>query len=88
MTKRARRQIMCQFFNEIAAAPRVDDFGGVAFHLQHKLRVARDTRREFGWQCNRFVEGIGVQRLRAAEYGCHRLNRRTHDIVVRVLLGQ
>ena len=66
MTERARRQIMRQFFNEIAAAPRVDDFGGVAFHLQHKLRVARDTRREIGRQGQCFVKTVCVQRLRMA----------------------
>ena len=88
MAERTRRQIMRQFFNEIAAAPRVDDFGGVAFHLQHKLRVARDTRREIGRQGQRFVKTVCVQRLRMPLCRAHCLNAGAHDVVVNILRCQ
>jgi hypothetical protein len=35
--------------------------------LQDQLRVARDAGRELGRQRHRLVEGVGVQRLGAAE---------------------
>ncbi len=36
----------------------------------------------------RLVEGIGVQRIGAAEHAGHRLDRGADDVVVRVLLGE
>ena len=50
------------------------------------LRAMR--AREIGRQRDRFVEAVGVQRLRPAEHRRQRLDRGADDIVVRVLLGQ
>ena len=50
------------------------------------LRAMR--AREIGRQRDRFVEAVGVQRLRAAEHRRQRLDRGADDVVVRVLLGQ
>ena len=52
------------------------------------MRVAGDARGKLRRQGNRLVEGIGVQRLRAAEHRRHRLEGGAHHIVVGVLLGQ
>ena len=88
MAERARRQIMRQFFDKITAAPRVDDFGGVAFHLQHKLSITRNARREIGRQSQCFVKAIGVQRLRMALRRGHRFNTGADNIIVNILRRQ
>ena len=59
--------------------------GDARLLLQYDLRVAGDACAERRRQSKRLVEGVGVQRLRAAEDGRHRLHRRPHDVVVRVL---
>ena len=61
MGQRARRQIMCEPFDKIAATPWVDDFGGLAFHLQQKLRVAGNARGKIGWQRQSLIETVRVQ---------------------------
>jgi hypothetical protein len=53
-----------------------------------ELGVAGDAGREVGRQGDGFVEGVGVQRLGAAEGGGHRLQAGAGDVVERVLLGQ
>ena len=52
------------------------------------LRAQRQRRRLRGRQRQRLVERVGVQRLRAAEHRRQRLQRRAHDVVVRLLRGQ
>ena len=59
-----------------------------AFLLQEKLGVAGDARREGRRQRQRFVERVGVQRLRVALRRRHRLDLRAHDIVEQVLRRQ
>jgi hypothetical protein len=57
-----------QALDIVAAAPRVDD-AGARFLLQEELRVARDAGGEVGRQRERFVQRVGVQRLRVALRG-------------------
>ncbi len=52
------------------------------------LRAQSNGRSELGGQSPRFIEGIGVKRLRAAEHRGEGLNRGTDDVVVRLLRGQ
>ena len=59
-----------------------------AFLLQDDLRVAGDTRRKIGRQRERFVERIGVQRLRMAQHRRHRLDAGADHVVVDVLRGE
>ena len=49
------------------------------------LRPQRERRRLGSRQRQRLVQRVRVQRLRAAEHGRHRLERRPHDVVVRLL---
>ncbi len=81
-------QFAGQFLDIPAAAERVGDRGHPAFFRENQLRVAGDARGEIGRQRDRFVEAVGVQRLRAAEHRRQRLDRGADDVVVRVLLGQ
>ena len=52
------------------------------------LRAQSDQRGVFGGQRQGFVQGIGVQRLAAAEHGGERLNGDAHDIVFGLLRGE
>ena len=69
-------QLGGQALDVVGAGQRIDDLGDAGLVLQDQLGVAGDARREFGRQRDRLVEGIGVQRLGAAERGRHRLDRR------------
>ena len=80
--------VLRQCLHHVAASPGVDHVGNVGFFLDDELGVARDARRKFGGQRNRFVKAVGVQALRAAEYRRHRLYGGAHHVVVGVLLGQ
>ena len=57
-----------QALDVIAAAERVDDMGDAGFLGEDQLGVASDPGRSRRRQAKRFVEGIGVQRLGAAEH--------------------
>ena len=71
-----------EFLHVVGTGERIDDVGDAGFFLQHELRIAGDAGREVRRQRKRFVEGIGVQRLRATERGGHGLRRDAHDVVV------
>ena len=88
MAQRFSSQIMRQLFDKITAAPRVDNLGGVAFHLQHKLGVARDAGREISRQGQRLVKAVCVQRLRMALGRGHGFDTGAHDIIVNILRRQ
>ena len=82
------RQLIGQAFHVVGTGQRIHDLGDAGFLLQHQLGVSGDACRKLGGQRERLIEGIGVQRLRAAEDGCHGLDRRAHDVRVRALGGQ
>jgi hypothetical protein len=77
-----------QALDVVGTGQRVDHLGDARLLLQHQLGVARDARREIGRQSQRLVEGVGVQRLGAAERRGHRLDGGAHDVVVGILRGQ
>ena len=52
------------------------------------MRTQRQTGRLLGRERQRFVARVGVQRLRAAQYGRHRLQRRADHVDVGLLRGQ
>ena len=81
-------ELMRQPLHVIGAAPRIDRAGGSGLLLQEQLGVARDAGGEIGRQRQRFVEGVGVQRLRVTLSGSHRLNAGAGDVVERVLGGE
>ena len=49
------------------------------------LRAQRNRRRKLGRQGPSFIQRIRVQRLRAAEHCRERLQRRAHNVVIRLL---
>ncbi len=72
----------------VAAAERVDDArqpvsSAMICCVRSATRTASSRR-----QRERLVVGVGVQRLGAAEHAGHRLDRRAHDVVERLLGGQ
>ena len=85
---RRRGDRMGQALDVIAAAQRIDDMRDAGLLGEDQLGVAGDPRRGRGRQGQRLVEGIGVQRLGAAEHRGQRLECRADDVVVRVLLGE
>lgn len=50
-----------QVFDIIGFCQWIDDFGDVGFFLQDQLGIMGDMCVEFGWQCNCFVECIGME---------------------------
>ncbi len=81
-------QLRRQALDVVGPRQRIDDMGDPGLLLQDQLGVARDPRREFRRQRNRFVERVRVQALRAAERRRHRLVGGAHDVVVGILLLQ
>ena len=45
----------------VTAAPRVDHLTDAGLVLEVELRVAGDARGEIGWQCDGFIQSIGMQ---------------------------
>ena len=82
------RHFLGERLHHVATSPGVDDVGDVGFFLDDELGVAGNARRKLGGQCDRLIKAVGVQRLGATKDGGHGFDRGTHDVVVRVLLGQ
>src|ERR1700687_2445384 len=74
--------------DEVAAAERIDRLGNARLEGNDLLGAQCDARGFFGRQGERFVVGVGVQRLRAAEHSRERLQGDTRDVVHRLLRGQ
>jgi hypothetical protein len=70
------------------AAERVGDVEHAGLLHDHLLGAQRDLGGLGAGQREHLVEGVGVQRLGAAEDGGQRLDRRPDDVVVRLLGGQ
>ena len=77
-----------QRLDEIRSAERVGRVRDAAFVRDDLLGAQREGGGGFGGQRPGFVERIGVQRLRAAQHGRQRLQRRAHDVVVGLLRGE
>ena len=65
-----------QGLDVVGARERIDHAADLAFLLHDQLRVARDAGGEVGRQADGLVEGVGVQRLGAAEHGREALEGR------------
>ena len=85
---RAGGEVVGQPLDVVAAAPRIDHPARSGLVLEDELGVAGDARREVGRQGERFVEGVGVQRLGVPLRRRHRLDARAHDVVEHVLGGE
>jgi hypothetical protein len=81
-------EVLRQRLDIVGAAERIDDIGDAGLVFEDQLGVAGDAGGEIRRQRHRLVEGVGVQRLRAAEHRRHRLEGGAHDVVVGVLLGE
>mmetsp|Transcript_40575 Transcript_40575/g.96083 ORF Transcript_40575/g.96083 Transcript_40575/m.96083 type:complete len:549 (-) Transcript_40575:32-1678(-) len=78
-------EVVGQGLHHVAPRPGVHNLGDAGLVLHDELGVARDACREVRGQRNRLVEGVGVERLGPAHDRGHALDRRAHDVVVRVL---
>src|SRR6266436_3796814 len=75
-------------FDGVGARDRVDGVGDAGFVGKNLLRAQSDQRGVLGRQGQRFVHGIGVKGLAAAENGRERLNGHANDVVFRLLRGE
>src|SRR6266404_694706 len=75
-------------FDVIRAAKRIDDIGDSALERKNLLGPERDLYRFLGWERERFVHGIRVQRLGSTEHGGHCLVGDANDVVHGLLRGQ
>ena len=78
------RQARGQMLEVVAAAERIDDVADAGLLGEDQLGVAGDPGREVGRQRQRLVEGVGVQRLGAAQHRGERLDRGADHVVVGV----
>ena len=70
------------------AAERVGDVDDAGLLHDHLLGAQRDLGRLLARQREGLVEGVGVQRVGAAEHGGERLDAGAHDVVVGLLGGE
>ena len=77
-----------QSLDKVGTAERIDCVGDAGFVGDDLLGAQGDGGGEFRGQRPGFIQRIGVQRLRAAQNGGERLNRRSNDVVVRLLRGE
>src|SRR5687768_11473742 len=82
------REIMGEALDVVAARPGIDRPADAGLLLQVQLGVARDPGAEVGRQRQRFVERVGVQRLRVTERSSERLDAGARDVVERILSGE
>jgi hypothetical protein len=66
-------KLMGETFDVVGAGQWIDNFGNAGFVLEDQAACCGRCGRKIRWQSNGFIEGIGVQRLRAAEHGRHGL---------------
>ncbi len=80
--------LMGQAFKIPGTAPGVDRAADAGLCLQVQLGIAGDTGRKIGRQGNGLIQGVGVQRLGAAEGRSHAFNTGAGHVVEGILLGQ
>ena len=81
-------ELVGQVLEVVGAAERVDGVDDAGLVRDHLLRPQRDAHGVLGRERERLVEAVRVQRLRAAEHGRERLDRRAHDVELGLLRGQ
>ncbi len=77
-----------QLLDRECTAHRVHRICHARFVRQNLLRAQRQQRRSLRRQRQRLIEGIGVQRLAAAQHRRQRLHGDAHQVVVRLLRRQ
>ena len=77
-----------QAFDFIRTGDWIDGVRDTGLRRDQLLCAKCEARRIFGGKAKRFVAAVAVQRLRPSQDGGHRLNRHTHDVVIRLLRGQ
>ena len=77
-----------QCLDEIGTAEGVLHVGHAGLVGEDLLGAQRDADRVLGRERQRLVEGVGVERLRAAQHRRQRLVGHPHDVVVRLLCGE
>ena len=77
-----------ELLDEPRAAERIGDVGDVGLVGDDLLGAQGDARRLLRRQRHRLVHRVGVQALRAAEHAGQRLDRRAHDVDLRLLRRQ
>ena len=75
-------------FDGVGAGHGIDGVGDAGFVGDDLLRAQSQQRGLLGGQRQGFVEGVGVQRLAAAQHGGQRLDGDAHDVVFRLLRGE
>ena len=60
----------------------------IRFLLDDQLRIPRKAGREIRRQADRFIEGVGMQRLRSPKNRGHGFDRGPNDVVVGILFRQ
>ena len=77
-----------ELFDGITAPHRICHMRDAAFMRDDLLGPQRQTRRFLGGQRQRFILGVGVERLRPTQHGGQRLHRNAHHVHVRLLRGE
>ena len=77
-----------EVLHHAGAVPRVNGLRHAGFSLKEQLGIARYPCRRLRGQCDGFVHGIGVQRLRATKGRCDGFQCGSSHIVPRVLRGE
>ena len=85
---RLRLELVGESLDEVRAAERIRRVRRAGLRREDLLRAQRDRRRALGRERERLVEGVRVQRLRAAADRGERLDRDAHDVVLRLLGGE
>ena len=81
-------ELVRELLEVVRAAERVDRVHDARLVRDHLLRPQREPHRVLGRQRERLVEGVRVQRLRPAEHGRERLDRRADQVHLRLLRRQ
>ena len=75
-------------FHKVRTGQRVRGISRAALVSDDLLAAQGDPDRLLGRQRQHLVHGVGMQRLGAAQYGGQRLQRRAHNIILRLLGGE
>src|SRR5690606_7859202 len=74
--------------DEVRAAHRVDGVDGAALVEDDLLRAHGKAGGLVAWQRDGFVHRVGMERLGAADNGCHRLDSYADEVHFGLLLGE
>jgi hypothetical protein len=84
----ARLELVGERLDEVRAAERVGGVGDAGLIREDLLGPERDSRGALSGQRERFVQRVGVQRLRATADRGQRLDRHAYNVVLRLLRSE